>query len=58
MSATQMDNARMGPIHWRVLALVASGYFIDVIDYTMFGAMTPDMIKSGFLTGGRRGVDR
>jgi MFS transporter, putative metabolite:H+ symporter len=44
-----MDNARMGPIHWRVLALVASGYFIDVIDYTMFGAMTPDMINSGFL---------
>jgi putative MFS transporter len=45
----QMDNARMGPIHWRVLALVASGYFIDVMDYTMFGAMTPDMINSGFL---------
>ena len=44
-----MDNARMGPIHWRVLGLVASGYFIDVIDYTMFGAMTPDMIHSGFL---------
>ena len=44
-----MDNARMGPIHWRVLGLVAAGYFIDVIDYTMFGAMTPDMIHSGFL---------
>jgi len=44
-----MDNARMGPIHWRVLALVASGYFVDVIDYTMFGAMTPDMIRTGFL---------
>jgi MFS transporter, putative metabolite:H+ symporter len=47
-----MDNARMGPIHWRVLGLVASGYFIDVIDYTMFGAMTPDMIHSGFLDAG------
>ena len=45
-----MDNTPMGPIHWRVLALVASGYFIDVIDYTMFGAMTPDMINSGFMT--------
>ena len=45
-----LDNARMGPIHWRVLSLVAAGYFIDVIDYTMFGAMTPDMIYSGFLT--------
>lgn len=45
-----MDRLPMGPIHWRVLGLVASGYFIDVIDYTMFGAMTPDMIHSGFLT--------
>ena len=45
-----MDDAPMGPIHWRVLGLVAAGYFIDVIDYTMFGAMTPDMIHSGFLT--------
>ena len=42
----------MGPIHWRVLALVASGYFVDVIDYTMFGAMTPDMINIGFLNAG------
>jgi MFS transporter, putative metabolite:H+ symporter len=45
-----MDNTPMGPIHWRVLGLVAAGYFIDVIDYTMFGAMTPDMINSGFMT--------
>jgi putative MFS transporter len=44
-----MDSTPMGPIHWRVLSLVAAGYFVDVIDYTMFGAMTPDMIKSGFL---------
>jgi hypothetical protein len=22
-----MDNARMTPIHWRVLALVVAGYF-------------------------------
>ena len=47
-----MDRTPMGPIHWRVLALVASGYFVDVIDYTMFGAMTPDMINSGFMTAG------
>ncbi|HEY3848328.1 MAG TPA: MFS transporter [Acetobacteraceae bacterium] len=45
-----MDTAPMGLIHWRVLALVASGYFVDVIDYTMLGAMTPDMISSGFMT--------
>ena len=46
----QMDNARMGPIHWRVLGLVASGYFFDVIDFTIFGALVPDIIKSGFAT--------
>ena len=46
----QMDNARMGPLHWRVLALVASGYFCDVIDFTIFGALVPDLIRSGFVT--------
>jgi len=45
-----MDNAPMGPIHWQVLALVASGYFFDVMDFTIFGALVPDLIKSGFVT--------
>src|SRR5258708_6431721 len=45
-----MDGARMGPIHWQVLALVASGYFCDVLDFTIFGALVPDLIKSGFVT--------
>src|SRR6202051_4390378 len=45
-----MDNASMGRIHWQVLALVASGYFCDVIDFTIFGALVPDLIKSGFVT--------
>jgi putative MFS transporter len=45
-----MDNAPMGAIHWRVLALVASGYFFDVMDFTIFGALVPDLIKSGFVT--------
>lgn len=45
-----MDNARMGPLHWRVLALVAGGYFFDVIDFTIFGALVPDLLKSGFVS--------
>ena len=45
-----MDAARMGPIHWQVLALVASGLFFDVLDFTIFGALVPDLIKSGFVT--------
>ncbi|HKS89323.1 MAG TPA: MFS transporter [Stellaceae bacterium] len=48
--AQQLDEARMGPIHWRVLALVASGYFFDVIDFTIFGTLVPDILKSGFVT--------
>jgi putative MFS transporter len=45
-----MDEARMGPLHWRVLALVAAGYFFDVLDFTIFGALVPDLIRSGFVT--------
>src|ERR1700720_3336416 len=45
-----MDEARMGPIHWRVLALVASGLFFDVMDFTIFGALVPDLIASKFVT--------
>ncbi len=45
-----LDNASMGPIHWRVLALVASGLFFDVMDFTIFGALVPDLLKSGFVT--------
>jgi putative MFS transporter len=48
-----MDDAPMGPTHWRVLALVASGYFVDVMDFTILGALIPDMIKSGFVSGGQ-----
>src|SRR5260370_396800 len=45
-----MDGARMGPVHWQVLALGGSGYFFDVLDFTIFGALVPDLIKSGFVT--------
>jgi putative MFS transporter len=45
-----LDNARLGPIHWRVLALVAGGYFFDVLDFTIFGALVPDLLKSGFVS--------
>jgi hypothetical protein len=49
VSAT-LDEARMGPIHWRVLALVSSGLFFDVMDFTIFGALVPDLIGSHFVT--------
>lgn len=49
--AAQMDDASLGPIHWQVMALVASGLFIDVMDFSILGALVPDLIKSGFATG-------
>ena len=45
-----MDEARMGAIHWRVLALVTAGLFFDVMDFTILGSLVPDMIGSHFLT--------
>jgi hypothetical protein len=48
---TMDDGQRLDvPVHWRVLALVAAGYFCDVLDFTIFGALVPDLIKSGFVT--------
>jgi putative MFS transporter len=44
----QLDEAKLGPIHWRVLALITFAYFFDVIDFTILGSLIPDMIKSGF----------
>ena len=32
---TTLDNARLGPVHYRVFALIAAGYFFDVADYVI-----------------------
>lgn len=32
------------------LALVSSGLFFDVMDFTIFGAFVPDILKSGFVS--------
>ena len=47
---TALDDARMSPIHWRVFALISAGYFFDVCDYVILGALIPDMVRSGFAT--------
>jgi putative MFS transporter len=47
---TSMDQARMSPIHYRVFALIAAGYFFDVADYVILGSLIPDMTRSGFAT--------
>jgi MFS transporter, putative metabolite:H+ symporter len=47
---TAMDEARLSPLHYRVFALIAAGYFFDVVDYVILGALVPDMVHSGFAT--------
>src|SRR5215472_474645 len=43
-----LDNAKMGPIHRQVLALITFAYFFDVIDFIILGSLIPDMIQSKF----------
>jgi putative MFS transporter len=43
-----LDEAKISPLHKRVIALIAAGYFCDVIDYTIYGSLVPFIIKSGF----------
>ena len=46
-----LDTAKISPLHKRVVALIAAGYFFDVIDFTIFGALVPYIIGSKFATG-------
>src|ERR1051326_3411208 len=43
-----LDNAKIGPIHRQVLALITFAYFFDVIDFIILGSLIPDMIQSKF----------
>jgi putative MFS transporter len=47
---SSMDEAKLTPIHYRVFALIAAGYFFDVADYVILGSLIPDMTHSGFAT--------
>jgi putative MFS transporter len=46
-----LDNAKISPLHRKVVALIAAGYFFDVIDFTIFGAMVPFILGSKFASG-------
>ena len=36
-----LDEAKISPLHRKVIALIAAGYFCDVIDFTIYGALVP-----------------
>jgi putative MFS transporter len=46
-----LDEAKISPLHRRVIGLIAAGYFFDVIDFTIFGSLVPFLIGSKFATG-------
>ena len=46
-----LDNAKITSLHIKVIALIAGGYFFDVIDVIVLGSLIPDMVQSNFCTG-------
>ena len=46
-----LDTAKLSPLHKRIVGLIAAGYFFDVIDFTIFGALVPYILASKFATG-------
>ena len=46
-----LDDAKISPLHRRVIGLIAAGYFFDVIDFTVFGSLVPFILQSKFATG-------
>jgi MFS transporter, putative metabolite:H+ symporter len=53
---TSLDNAKISPLHIRVIALIAAGYFFDVIDLIVLGSLIPDMLQSQFATAAQAGL--
>src|SRR4249920_785921 len=51
-----LDDAKISPLHIRVIALIAAGYFFDVIDLIVLGSLIPDMVQSKFTTGAEAGL--
>jgi putative MFS transporter len=46
-----LDDAKLSPLHKKVIGLIAAGYFFDVIDLIVLGSLIPDMIATKFATG-------
>jgi putative MFS transporter len=51
-----LDDAKISPLHIRVIALIAAGYFFDVIDLIVLGSLIPDMVQTKFATGTQAGL--
>src|SRR5690348_1692322 len=41
-----LDEAKISPLHVKIVGLIAAGYFFDVIDFTILGSLNPFLTKS------------
>jgi putative MFS transporter len=48
--AETMDDAPLTSFHWRVIALISAGLFLDLLDIAVFGSVVPGMVRSHFAT--------
>jgi putative MFS transporter len=46
-----LDEAKISPLHRKIVGLIAAGYFFDVIDFTIFGSIVPFLLQSNFASG-------
>jgi putative MFS transporter len=46
-----LDEARLSPLHRKIIGLIAAGYFFDVIDFTVFGSLVPYILSSKVASG-------
>jgi putative MFS transporter len=52
---SSLDEARISSLHVKVIALIAAGYFFDVIDLIVLGSLIPDMVQTKFATAAEAG---
>jgi MFS transporter, putative metabolite:H+ symporter len=51
-----LDEAKISRLHVQVIALIAAGYFFDVIDLIVLGSLIPDMLQTKFATPAEAGL--
>ena len=51
-----LDEAPITSTHIKVIALIAAGYFFDILDLIVLGALIPDMVASKFATATEAGL--
>jgi putative MFS transporter len=54
--AASIDGATLTALHLRIFALIAAGYFFDVLNFVVMGSLIPDMVQSGFSTAAQAGL--